>query len=166
MKNKFHDNQNRLITRNLFKETSARKEQVLYSFSREDVDTIPSLYKLYMAEADLTEFDFARKYFDSYQHWKRICQTSWFHPHIVEWREELELSIRSKALSSLIKRSESSTEIAKYLLNNNWVSKIHENNPSVNLRGRPSKEEIKGHLTLITNTQIKEQSDYERIKNL
>ena len=162
---KFRNNKNQLITKNLFEELSANEDEIVYSLARED-GKFPSLYKLYMEAADLIEFDFAVKYFENYQHWKKLCQTAYFSPYIAEWRVELELMIRSKALGSLIKKSDSSTEIAKYLLNNNWVDKLHNNNPTVNLRGRPSKEEIKGNLVLITNNAMKEQKDYERIRNL
>lgn len=161
----FRNKSNTIITRGLFEEESTNPDQVVYCLAREDTK-YKSLYKLYMAEADLTEYKFANKYFESFQHWKAICKTAWMHPHIGEWREELELSIRANALSSLISRSETSTEIAKYLLNNNWIDKIHEKNPVVNLRGRPSKEEIRNHLTLVASNQLDEQKDYERIKNL
>jgi len=162
---KFRNKANQLICKNLFQELSSNKDQVIYTLARED-NKYPSIYKLYIESADLVEYNFATKYFENFQHWKKICQLPVFQAYISEWREELELLIRSKALSSLIKRSEQSTEIAKYLLNNNWVSKLHENNPAVNLRGRPSKQEIKNHLTLISNNALKEQDDYERIKNL
>lgn len=177
MSSKFRSTNNQLIVRNLFYEVARDRygnfpepNTVLYTLGREDITEddklYPSLYKLYMEEGDLTEYMFATKYFDSFQHWKKICATTWMHPLIGEWREELELKIRAAALGSLIKRSEQSTEIAKYLLNNDWVTKLHEKNPVNNLRGRPSKEEIKGHLTVITNNKLREQQDYERIKNI
>jgi hypothetical protein len=119
-----------------------------------------------MEVADITEFEFANKFFESYQHWKKICETTWMQPVLAEWREELELSIRSMALNFLIEKSSSTVDVAKYLLNNNWVEKLHEGNAIVNLRGRPSKQDIKNHLTLITNQSLQEQQDYERIKNL
>jgi hypothetical protein len=165
MKSKFRTERNQLITGGLFKEEATSMDNVLYSLAREDND-YPSLYLLYMNEADLTEFSFAKKYFESFQHWKKICSTNWMHVHIVEWREELELMIRAKALQSLLLKSEQSTEVAKYLLNNNWVSKMHDANPVVNLRGRPTKQEIKNHLTLVTNEALRSKDDYERIKSL
>lgn len=162
---KFRDTKNRLYTSALFKEVSAKPELILYSLARED-NEYPSLYKLYMEMGDLVEYDFATKYFESFQHWKQICGLEWFCTHIGDWREELELRFRAIALKSLINRSDTSIEVAKYLLNNNWVAKLHEANPLVNNRGRPSKSEIKGHLQLITNNQIQEQKDYERISRI
>lgn len=165
MKTNFRNKNNTLITKNLFKEISTNPEKVVYSLEREDSD-YPSLYKLYLKLEDLTEFEFANKYFESYEHWKIICQTDWFHSYIAGWREELELKIRAKALTSLINRMEGDPITAKYLLDKNWVEKLHEKNPVVNLRGRPSKQDIKNHLTLITNEKILDQENYERIKNI
>lgn len=161
---KFRNNRNQFLISALFKEESKTPDTVLYTLSREDEEGYSSLYKLYMEMEDFTEYDFANKYFESYQHWKLVCQTAFFAQHIAEWREELELKIRSRALKSLINKSESSTEVAKYLLNNKWTDKVHESNPNTNLRGRPSKEEIKGHLRVITNEAKQIEKDYNRIK--
>ena len=161
------------MTQALFLETSKTGlGTVLYCLGREDKEkngmTFPSLYKLYMEERDLTEYTFATKYFYSYQHWQTICKSK----NILEfldlggWREELELSIRAEALQSLIKKSTQDSNTAKYLLANNWVEKLHENLPTVNLRGRPTKDQIKSQLTLITNQKLSEMEDYERIKHL
>lgn len=148
----------------LFLEVSKNPDCIVYTLERKEKDGYPSLYQLYMEEEDLTEFEFSNKYFESFQHWKKVCSANWFHEHIAEWREELELKIRAKALHSLVKKSETSTEVAKYLLNNNWIDKVHEKNPVTNLRGRPSKEEIRGHLKVITNEAKQIENDYERIR--
>jgi hypothetical protein len=150
---------------NLFRELSTNSDQVLYTLERGD-NEYPSIYRLYMETEDLTEFEFANKYFDSFAHWKRICQSPSFIPYISQWREELELKIRARALSSLIKKSKDDSSIAKYLLDKNWVDKLHTTNPVTNLRGRPSKNDIRDHLTLITNNHLIEQENYERIQNL
>lgn len=162
---KFRNNKNRLYTKSLFKETSEEPEQILYTLTREDGE-YPSLYKLYMAEEDLYEFNFAVKYFESFRHWKSICQSAWMTVHIAEWREELELKIKAKSLKSLIDKADKDPSVAKYLLQNKWVEKAQENNPVTNLRGRPSKEEVRSHLKLIVNEEKRINEDYERIKNL
>lgn len=162
----YRDKGNKLLTTALFLEYSRNPEFVLYTLNRQEVDGYPSLYQLYMAEEDFTEFTFAEKYFESYQHWKRICSTTWFTQYIADWREELELKVKSRSLKSLINKAESDSNVAKYLLNNKWVEQAQEKNPVTNLRGRPSKEEIKSHLTLIVNEEKEIEKDYERIKGL
>ncbi len=155
-----------LFTTALFLEFSKYPEFILYTTNRVETDGYPSLYQLYMAEEDFTEFTFAEKYFESYQHWKKICSTSWFTPFIADWREELELKVKARSLKSLIGKAESDSNVAKYLLNNKWVEQVQEKNPVTNLRGRPSKEEIKSHLRLIVNEEKEIEKDYERIKGL
>lgn len=114
---------------------------------------------------DFTEFEFASKYFESYQHWKELCTKAFFTVHIAAWREELELKIKARNLKSLINKAENDSNVAKYLLSNKWVEQAQEKNPVKNLRGRPSKEEIKGHLKLITMEENQINNDYERIKS-
>ena len=161
--NKFRGVTNKYYTVQLFLEESPETETVLYTLQRQDVDEYPSLYRLYMEMEDFTEFEFASKYFESFQHWKHICKTSWFSPHIAEWREELELKVKARNLKSLIDKAESDASVAKYLLNNKWVDNAQQHNPVTNLRGRPSKEEIKSHLRLVTAEQKKINEDIERI---
>lgn len=161
---KFRNTRNQLITRNLFLEESANLDQVMYTLNRESVCDYPSIYRLYIDEEDFTEYNFALKYFESYAHWKQICTCNWFIPYISAWREELELKVKARNLKSLILKAEKDPAIAKYLLNNHWVEKAQANNPVNNLRGRPSKEEIKGHLKLITNEEMMIEEHYERMK--
>jgi len=154
---------NKYFTSQLFLEIAETDEHVRYTLLREDVDGYPSLYKRYMEMEDFTEFEFANLYFESFQHWKRLCQTAWFAPYIAEWREELELQVKARNLKSLIRKAENDSNVAKYLLNNKWVEDAQSKNEVVNLRGRPSKEEIKNHLRLVTAEQKKINEDLERI---
>lgn len=144
-------------------ETSDKSEYVLYTLARTS-NEYPSLYELFMIEEDFTEFEFAKKFFESYQHWKELTNQAWFMPHIAEWREELELKVKARNLKSLIDKATEDSGVAKYLLGNKWVNDAQKHNPVVNLRGRPSKEEIKAHLRLITMDQKEAEQDYERIR--
>lgn len=134
----------------------------MYSLARED-NTVPSLYILYMVEEDFTEFEFATKYFESFQHWKKICDLTFMAAHIAEWREELELKIKARNLKSLINKATTDSNVAKFLLGNKWVEDSGQHK-GTNLRGRPSKDEIKSHLTLISSQEKQIDDDYKRIK--
>lgn len=160
---KFRNEHNRSIERDLFEDISLRPEHIIYTLSRNDTK-YPSLYLLYIQEEDLTEFEFATKYFESYQHWKSITQKFWMAQHIAEWREELELKIKARNLKSLINKAESDSSVAKYLLDNKWIEDAQNNNQGTNLRGRPSKQEIKNHLRLITEQEKMIEDDIERMK--
>jgi hypothetical protein len=159
----FRNGTNQYLQKDLFEETSSKPELVLYCLARENTE-YPSLYRFYMSMEDFTEFEFASKYFESFQHWKEISNSAWFAPYIAEWREELELKIKARNLKSLIEKAEVDVSVAKFLLGKKWVDDAQIRNPGVNLRGRPSKEEIKGHLRLITMEERKIEEDIERMK--
>lgn len=102
----------------------------------------PSLYKLYLACEDLTEYSFAEKYLDGWDHWCKLCAAEWFKPYVQRWRTELELKIKSRALKNIqaeaAGQTKSSFNANKWLAEKGWMDKTTE--PS--RRGRPSKDEI------------------------
>ncbi len=160
---KFKTNNGSYIQKDLFEETSNKPELVLYCLARTH-GKYPSLFQLYMEMDDLTEYEFAIKYFESYAHWKEISNSTWFSPYIGQWREELELKIKARNLRSLIQKAEQDSNVAKFLLGKKWVDDVTAHNPGINLRGRPSKEEIKNHLRLIASNEQKVLDDIERMK--
>ena len=110
-----------------------------YTLADKDQCKIPSLYRLYMEMEDLTEFDFANKYFNGLSHWKTLCSLSWFQPYVIRWREELQEKIRSRSLKILIEESTkdgpSKVSINKYLVEKGYLS-----NPPPSPKGRPLKD--------------------------
>lgn len=159
---KFRYKNNTFKLGNLLEGISDEPQFILYTIAREDTK-YPSLYQAYMNEEDFTEFNFASKYFESYQHWKKVCELKLFAGHISEWREELELKVKARNLKSLIDKAVEDTSVAKFLLGNKWIEDTQKIK-GTNLRGRPSKEEIKGHLRLISSQEKQIDDDYERIK--
>src|SRR5690606_22278352 len=95
-----------------------------------------SLKKLYLEYGDLGEYDFANEYLLGWKHWQRLCNNELIRSHIDQWREELEHSIRSEALRSIIEQAttKDSFQAARFLLDRGW-----DKRPA----GRPSKDEIK-----------------------
>jgi hypothetical protein len=137
---KFRDTNGRRLYKKLFFETTLGgedKSKVLYTLKDFDHEGFPSLYRLYMQEADPTEYIFATKYFDSFDHWKNLTGRPWFKEIVARWREELDVSIRAAALKRIIAESKSASKNAftanKYLLEKGWIQ---------NGKGRPSKEAI------------------------
>ncbi len=165
MQSKFRDKQNRLLMKELFIDLASSPTSALYTLQRGDFNGYPSLYLAYMAEEDFTEFEFANKYFESYQHWKRICESSFFAGYHSEWQEELELKIKARNLKSLIEKATSDSNVAKFLLGNKWVEDAQSANKGTNLRGRPTKEEIRKNLVLISSQERQIEEDYKRIKS-
>lgn len=120
----------------------------------------PSLYKLYMEMSDITEYDFANTYFESYQHWKLVCDHPEIKPYIDRWRAELELKVKSMALKEIIAQANAEDpkkrlEASKYLYEKVYVTK--------ETKGRPSKQQIKEEAmkqAMLSNTIL---DDHERI---
>lgn len=137
----FHDDQGKLLLRKLFYEMTLAgedKAKVKYTLKEFDHEGYPSLYKLYLAVGDPTEYQFATSYFHNFDHWERLTSTKWFAPLIAKWRKELELKIRSAALARLLAEGKSTSKNAfqanKYLLEKGWLEK--------DSKGRPSKDQV------------------------
>lgn len=135
---------NRYLLRALFYEERPHDCQVpaVYTLDDKDKGQYLSMYRLYMEEADLTEYDFATKYLDSWEQWTRLISTAWFKPHIERWRTELELKLKAEALRRIIKEAveggKNSYNANKFIIDKGWIAKETE----ASRRGRPSKSDI------------------------
>lgn len=116
----------------------------------------PSLKRLYMEEGDPTEYTFATKYLLNWKQWLRICENKLLKPHVNEWREELEMKIRSKAVKSLISDSNKGKILAsKWLADRGWAQRT---------AGRPSKEDIEREKKLMTHISEEYSADVIRLR--
>lgn len=140
----FRNEQGRLLISNLFIDRKYEEDAALYTLNLTDKvykgKTYPSLYKLYIQMEDITEYNFANTYFESYQHWELLCNEEWFKPIISRWRKELELKIKAEALKEIIAQSTSDDprkrlEASKYIYEKVFVSS--------NGKGRPTKAQVK-----------------------
>jgi hypothetical protein len=118
-----------LKTRSLFVETNQTPdESPIYTLRREDRViggvTYPSIFKLYLEEGDVTEYEVATKYFQGWDHWKRICSSPAVLPYIEKMREELTMRIRSIGVRAIIEeasKDKPSFASKKYLADGGWV---------------------------------------------
>jgi len=136
-KKAFLDSAGKPLTQSIFLEVGYTA-QAVYTLKEDDHyyegKLYPSLKKLYIEMADVTEYEFANTYLLGWKHWKRICENKLLRAHIDEWREELELKMRSKGVKEAIKAAElGGFQAAKWLADRGWSNKG---------AGRPSKEEI------------------------
>ena len=155
----------RLKLSSLFLEPKYNVETALYTLNDRDKEykeqTFPSLYKLYITMADVTEYNFANKYLESFQHWDALCSEEFFKPHIQRWRKELELKVKSEALLEIIAQSQAEDprkrlEASKYLYEKVYIS-------NSNGRGRPSKAEVRKEAERQAREQKIITQDYERL---
>ena len=136
-KDKMKDDQGKPITQSLFLELGYN-EHAVYTLKEQDYEyngkIYPSLKRLYLEFEDPTEYEFATTYLLGFKHWKRIYANKQLGPHIDEWREELEMRLRSKACKALLESAKGgSFNAAKWFADRGWANKG---------AGRPSKEEI------------------------
>ena len=155
------------LTKALFYEKSGDKANVLYTLKDTDItigdSCFPSLYKLYMEMEDITEFEFAERYFENWEHWMLLCSLSWFSFRAERFRHDLELKLKLQALSHIIAVSRSSTRDAygasKYILEKGYEKK------KANNVGRPSTEQIHKQAKILVNENSLIDADFDRILN-
>lgn len=143
------------------------KSTALYTLKDDDYTvegkTYISLYRRYLQMEDLTEFDFATAYFDSYEHFRIMCQSDWFNEHVTRWRNELKLKLKAKALRNL--KALASNEEAKNYFEANKLLLTHlndEDKPKKG-RGRPSKDEVAHAVKEIAREEYSLAEDHKRI---
>lgn len=137
-KSRFLDSMGRPITQSLFLEIGY-SDMAVYTLKDWDHTykgvVFPSLKRLYLLEEDPTEYAFAEKHLLGWQHWKRLCENKVVRKHIDEWREELELKIRSQAIRDMMNlcaTENGNFSAAKFLADRGWEKRG---------AGRPSKAE-------------------------
>ncbi len=122
----------------------------------------PSLRKLYVEMEDPTEYEFALQYLDGWIHWKKLSGASFFQEHLKEWREELEVRMRAKALNRMkvraVSDSKDSFAADKILLAGGW--KTPEEKSAV---GRPTKDKIKQEAEKLFQERTEFDEDYDRL---
>jgi hypothetical protein len=144
---KFKDGNGKYRTLSLFLEYRGANEP-LYTLKKYTLPgNPPSLYQLYLEEADPTEFNFALKYFGGlYEHWEVITNCNWFKPYVAEMRKDLSIKLQAdhyqqmKLLAVLATKQGDKIAALKWLaLNSGYES----GKPT---RGRPSALEVEGRL--------------------
>lgn len=138
-KESLKDVKGRPLTQSLFLEINYDPEVAVYTLKDYDHEydgkIYPSLKRLYLNMEDPVEYEFASTYLLGWKHWLRICENKLFKDTVEEWREELQLKIRSQAIKDIIDMTadEKSFQAAKWLADRGWDKRR---------AGRPSKEEI------------------------
>jgi len=126
----------------------------------------PSLRRLYVEMGDPTEYEFATTYLDSWVHWKKLSEASFFQEYLPAWREELEVKLRATALHRIKVRASSDEKDSfaadKILLSGGW--KRPESKTSAASRvGRPTKEKILLEAERMFRDNTDSDVDFERI---
>ncbi len=127
--------QGNVITQGLFLELHY-PDTAIYTLKDEDYTykgkKYISIKKKYLEMEDAVEYDFATTYFCSWGHWQRIAKNKLIAPHIEEWRNELDLKLRSRAFKQILQttQTEQGMVAKKWIADKRWIK---------NEVGRPSK---------------------------
>jgi len=129
--NKFRNSRGAYLTTSLFIDHAYDYDLALYTWKdydfSSDQGSYPSLKRLYLDMADVTEYEFACTYLDGWQHWKALLDSPQCRKHIDMWREELELKLRAQGLRQMIDMAQNedkpSFQAAKYLADKEWTGK-------------------------------------------
>lgn len=96
-----------------------------------------SLKKIYFYYSDPTEYTFATEVLGSWRHWDKIVKNKFLGKIINEWREELEIKLRSESIQSIINTAKEGgrggVPAAKYIAERGWDRRK---------AGRPTKAEV------------------------
>jgi len=157
-KSKMLDSGGKPLTQSLFLEIGYT-EYAIYTLKEEDCEykgfTYPSLKRLYLETQDPTEYEFAKKHLLGWKHWKRLCENKLIRSYIDEWRDELEVCLRSKGVKDAIKAAElGGFQAAKWLADRGW---------DVKPAGRPSKAEIEKEKTIQLRVRDEFSADVVRL---
>lgn len=159
-KSRLLDSSGRPLTQSLFLEIGY-SDYAVYTLKEQDYEykgkVYPSLKALYLKEEDPTEYSFATKHLLGWQHWKRLCENKAISKHIEEWREELELKIRSQAVRDMVNMCASENgnySAAKFLADRGWDKRA---------AGRPSKKDKEAHLRMEERLADEFEADLKRL---
>lgn len=163
--NKFSTENNIFYTNALFKEYNVNEPEVaLYTVASEDIvadgKTYISIRKQYLLLEDPTEYEIASKYFDSWTHWKKVRESSKIKPHIDEWREELEVKLRSKGVKGVYHKALDGDYQA-----NKWLAEKGFTGKKTRRAGAPSKAEVTGEARKAAKVFGIVDAHHERMKN-
>lgn len=150
----FTDSRNRLRTRSLFVDsykstTDSGLPAYFYLRKPFSDEEYISLYEVYMHIADPSEYNFAQFVFKDVGFWKLLSEISWFKPHISEWRQHLQVKLKSEASDEMLKilhNPESKDTIklqaAKFLVEKSWSGAGISAQDDAGKKGRSKKEEV------------------------
>lgn len=118
---------NRRLTVALFKELSVTPH----------IPTVFSLEewrKVYVDVADPTDYKAMKVLLGDWEHWKLIVENQTIAPIVGQWRDEVNVKLKSEGIAAIRKLAATKDSAAKTLMSNEWDKTQAK-------RGRPSKKQ-------------------------
>jgi hypothetical protein len=118
---------NRRLTVALFKELSVTPHIPT-------VFSIEEWRKVYVDIADPTDYRAMKVLLGDWEHWKLIVENQTIAPIVSEWRDEVNIKLKSDGIASIRKLAATKDSAAKILVGNDW-------DKTQSKRGRPSQKQ-------------------------
>lgn len=156
------DSTGRPLTQSLFLELGY-SDAAVYTLKEDHYEyegkMYPSIKKLYLECADPVEYEFSQAYFLNWKHWVRISDNKAVKAHVNEWREELEVKLRSIGVKQVRASAElpGGLQAAKWLADRGW---------STRGAGRPTKAEIEREKAIQVKVENEYSADVLRFKRV
>lgn len=165
---KFKDSIGRFRTQSLFWEYRLDNYDYYYTLAKEDriLDdgtVVPSLYKLYLAENDPTEWSFANKHLHSWDHWQILLNNQEIAAHVEGWRKELQIKLQSEHFEFMKDQARTAKTSSERQAATRWLNDFLKHPKGAKERGRPSKEEVEGRLKAELRSLEEYREDAERL---
>ena len=120
----------------------------------------------FVAMMDPTGYEWAMKYLGSFQHWEALMKGGkWFRDWYNAVVAEIHAKLRADALINIQEVARGAASEAQRLAASKYLAeRPYERVDKISkARGRPSKEELKGHLKQMADISEQTKEDYERI---
>ena len=148
------------LTQSLFLEAVYEEDRAIYTLKEQEHTlngkTFLPIKRYYLEMEDPTEYEFANTYFLNWNHWQRITENRILRKHIDEWREELELKLRTRAIRNMIKSAdEGNYQASKWLADRGWNTRG---------AGRPSKSELEAEKKIQSSINNEYGADIIRLR--
>lgn len=152
----------RYRTQSLFLEThTGSNDAPVYTLRHHEHNGLPSARQVYLEAADPTEFRAAIALLGSWEHWQRLTRTGWFQTYLGDWREELEVRLRSEGVREVRRIAgaggQQSLMAARWLAERGWTP---------TKRGRPSNAEKEAERKKQARIDEEVGDDLERIQQV
>jgi hypothetical protein len=121
----FKDVCNRWRTQSLFEETNEHEDKYPSIFllkEDKDRDGLTSMKRIYMEQADPTEYRAAMAMFGCWEPWENLCNTEFFQTELKKWRRELAIKLRSDATQAIISAGKGAALTSTQLTAAKWVA--------------------------------------------
>ena len=149
-------------TKSLFYELSYYDTtDVIFTTKEQDITVkgkaYVSLQQLFinMVPNDPTEYEFAMSVFGSWEVWKTISEAPQLRPFVSNWRNEVVVKVKSKAIQAIAEEmrsnGRSSFSAAKLLLDKGWLDNDTASQAKRKLQAKEQQEQDKQALSLLEN---------------